>query len=1302
MSRSASPDPQASAGPGDDQGRVAALLERYEAARARLSSKQSIEAVQACLELLDELLAELSLSADQRRWVTAERACVLLDRHKLLGDPADVDRAEGQAGQAFPASGMPAQLELELGDGYRRRFRTARQVIDAQRAIEHLTRAVAGFTGPPTARTQAILALLEVHRGLWEATRAAPDLNRAIAVHEWVLGMKELGAQERAWYLNGYAARLHDRFVLARDCTDLDAAIEAQRETLAVPGMEFSARVAFTERLAGYLTDHVWCSGAVADLEQARAILSAELDGRALDPLLARLLSQRGTVNRALHDRTGDLAWLDAAVDDQEAALAVPGLPNDSQVSCRARAANARRQRYRDAGDTVDLDIAITHADAAVSALPAEDRRRCWILNASALCYGLRYERTGEAADLERALALWDQAVAAGRRHADSENLPVALSNLGDYLTRHGYVASGDAGLLKVAIALLREASTTMDPDELPRILNTWGVALQYRFEAIGDVSDLREAIALHERALTLTPPRALSLPMRLDNHARALMSAGSSWGEPRAIERAIQLRRRASELIAPGTHDRDSMMANLALTHLYAYHADGVASHLTEAEEIISRLRGQERTWAAATTLNTSALVLVELHDLRQDPALLDEAVHLYTAALEKSAAQGAIRPYVLINLAQALHRYALRRHASEQVEAAIRLMESTIAELPTGHRGRAVAEQALAKGYWVRGVITGNRDDIEAAVALNERAMSAATEGTLDHIRAGFNLALIIRSRFEVTGAAEDLSRARDLLGLAARPSTSPVLAIAAASSWGQWAEERGNRLEATEAYRLGLQAMYRLFDTQLLRPDRELALRQAAGLVNRLAVVLSVTDKADEAFAVLEAGRTMLASASLDLAPGRLKALAGFGREDLLDRYIAASSMLEALASERARGAAPRQVQIRELEEAHQRLDLVIEEIRAISDFGDFPRPQPPSREQIDGLSAPCLYLVPGLRGGTAIRVGAGLALVSEPLPGATQAAVEERTEAWQRGAAAATELLPLTGWLWDVAMCGALALLEPDSEAILIPCGGFVDLPLHAAWKPSAAAPDGRRYVLEDYAIRYAPSLRAAVAAQSRGQTALADSDTAARPSLLAVADRSLDNAGPEIERLSSYFPHGAVRVRARAETRHAELLAEVADFDVLHFACHGLADPDDALNSAIYACADAPLRLGEIVDRRLPNARLVVLSACESAVSDQRLHDEVLNLPSAVLQAGAAGALGSLWRVNDAATAALMQRFYWLWRVGKLSPARALQTAQAWLRDPNRSADRGPELPVLASKVDPSQPLYWAAFIFVGA
>jgi len=93
-----------------------------------------------------------------------------------------------------------------------------------------------------------------------------------------------------------------------------------------------------------------------------------------------------------------------------------------------------------------------------------------------------------------------------------------------------------------------------------------------------------------------------------------------------------------------------------------------------------------------------------------------------------------------------------------------------------------------------------------------------------------------------------------------------------------------------------------------------------------------------------------------------------------------------------------------------------------------------------------------------------------------------------------------------------------------------------------------------------------------------------------------------------------------------------------------------------------------------------HARLVVLSACQTAITDaRRLPDEAIGLPAGLLQAGVPGVIGTLWSVDDLSTTLLMTQFYAYHRrgdpatgEGPMAPAAALRRAQGWLK--TRTAD----------------------------
>jgi CHAT domain-containing protein len=91
-----------------------------------------------------------------------------------------------------------------------------------------------------------------------------------------------------------------------------------------------------------------------------------------------------------------------------------------------------------------------------------------------------------------------------------------------------------------------------------------------------------------------------------------------------------------------------------------------------------------------------------------------------------------------------------------------------------------------------------------------------------------------------------------------------------------------------------------------------------------------------------------------------------------------------------------------------------------------------------------------------------------------------------------------------------------------------------------------------------------------------------------------------------------------------------------------------------------------------------NAELVTLSACETALGRDAGGEGFLGFTQALLMSGTRSVCLSLWKVDDTATALLMQRFYANLlgrRPGLSSPmpkAESLREANAWLRDLKRA------------------------------
>ena len=182
-------------------------------------------------------------------------------------------------------------------------------------------------------------------------------------------------------------------------------------------------------------------------------------------------------------------------------------------------------------------------------------------------------------------------------------------------------------------------------------------------------------------------------------------------------------------------------------------------------------------------------------------------------------------------------------------------------------------------------------------------------------------------------------------------------------------------------------------------------------------------------------------------------------------------------------------------------------------------------------------------------------------------------------------------------------------------------------------------------------------------------------------------------GPDGQRL----PFARLEVRALAREQagaralvgrrasEAALRRLAGESGLLHLAGHGRFDAADPLASAIQLAPgeghDGRLSAAEVLQLEL-QARLVVLSACQTGVGGLGRGAEVVGMNRAFLAAGAGGVVSSLWRVGDAASAVLMKRFYRYLR--QQPPVAALQRAQALVR-----------------RYHP-HPAHWAGFFLTGS
>jgi CHAT domain-containing protein len=126
-----------------------------------------------------------------------------------------------------------------------------------------------------------------------------------------------------------------------------------------------------------------------------------------------------------------------------------------------------------------------------------------------------------------------------------------------------------------------------------------------------------------------------------------------------------------------------------------------------------------------------------------------------------------------------------------------------------------------------------------------------------------------------------------------------------------------------------------------------------------------------------------------------------------------------------------------------------------------------------------------------------------------------------------------------------------------------------------------------------------------------------------------------------------------------------LTRNLDSYRILHIATHGSFNPKDITASFLLLGNGDRLPITDIANlNSLSTIHLVVLSACETGISGAGQDGtEISGISGYFLRRGAKSVLASLWSVNDASTALIMQQFYQTLSQTKLTKAEALQKIQ---------------------------------------
>jgi CHAT domain-containing protein len=231
--------------------------------------------------------------------------------------------------------------------------------------------------------------------------------------------------------------------------------------------------------------------------------------------------------------------------------------------------------------------------------------------------------------------------------------------------------------------------------------------------------------------------------------------------------------------------------------------------------------------------------------------------------------------------------------------------------------------------------------------------------------------------------------------------------------------------------------------------------------------------------------------------------------------------------------------------------------------------------------------------------------------------------------------------------------------------IVPHGTLHLLPFHAFF-------DGKQYIIDTFAISYAPSASVLKYCLEKPEV------PGNSPLLVGVADEKAPLVNEELAQIRGVFP--AARILQSDQATRTAFVDACRAASFVHIATHSVFRQDNPMFSC-FKLADGYFTASDLFSLSCAT-NLVTLSGCQSGMSEVTSSDDLLGLMRGFLYAGARSLLVSLWNVNDQSTAALMANFYREWQKGT-DKSTALKKAMLLIREKYPS------------------PFYWAPFLLVG-
>ncbi|KAF7358142.1 CHAT domain-containing protein [Mycena venus] len=897
-------------------------------------------------------------------------------------------------------------------------------------------------------------------------------------------------------------------------------------------------------------------------------------------------------------------------------------LPRAIQMNMLDTLGKLLQSRFARCQDCTDIDTAIALHREVVQMRPSLQPWRTQALESLGDAILHRFQFYRDLQDINEAITLLEEVLQA-HPVPNLNRLRVLNSLANSYLVR--FEACGNVEDIDAAVRLLREGLEVVFAPHLHNIfLSNLGAALRWRFAERRDPNDLSEAIYSYQRALEIGAPSDQRRAEVLHNLAVALKARYEDQGDPRDIEMAVKLHREEVKI----GHDLNP-----------------------------------------GSPLNSLGNALQTRFEHHGDIADLDESIIHFREALELRPEPHPFRTSSLNNLAGALQQRFHLKSNSADIDEAVQLVEDALKLTPRDHPRRGTLYETLGTSLHYK--------------ALSQKSDEDSVSRSILHLRNA--------ATFTSSTAFQRFNSAR---------------------RWAEVANRLGHR-SCLEAYRtaIGLLPQLVSFSSDIKVRRKILSGADFAGLGTSSAICAIRFNALNAAVEYLEESRFVFWALALRLRTP-LKELAAVNG-GLAERLRKTSQQLEQTSFRDQDGEIfpAGQAQARKIEaeaarcrELANEWEATVKEIREIPKFSEFLHPK--RMEALDQAAkyGPIVMLLAGkslclgliLKGSKKVEhvplsgLDSGIVAIYAQLlraglkedihlpdffNGRTIDKSEEST--WRHrlfGRRENSDTMSSEDILRAILADLWISIVRPVLKALRLkaskcedpprlwwcPTGQLAFLPIHAA----GVYDPGHTDCVADYAVSsYTPTIGSLLKTQIGHCTSSPFKMTVIiEPH--AEGCSTLPGTAKELDGIERTV--GKTRMVALRSPTASEALKSLANSSVVHFACHGIQDARDPLDSGLLL-ADGRLKVSQIMrgveqeDGTRAGARdefsLAYLSACETVKGDDGTPDEAMHLAASLIFAGFHGVVATMWTMCDDDGPAVAVAFY-EHLLGQCTPERA--------------------------------------------